>query len=102
MIAIHLIILGEILMYASLLLSSFFLMKKDKLAVWISYAQFPLRLLFMVLSFGLILTVARLLDIEGINYRGLISGLVGLEFLRLGITFRVHSRFYSRTRQSMT
>jgi hypothetical protein len=96
-----LITIGNLLLYLSLMFSAFFLIMQNKLGLWITYGQFPLRLVFMVLSFGFLLTMTRFIDNGQMLYRILMWGLFGLEAMRLLLTFQIHKRHYNRTKTSL-
>jgi hypothetical protein len=98
----HWITVGNLLIYASLIFSSYFLIKQNKVGLWLTYGQFPLRLLFMVLSFNFLLTVTRFLDDGQVIYRILMWLLLGLEVMRLLITIQLHRNYYMATKPSLT
>jgi len=96
------ITIGNFLIYLSLMVSAYFLIRQNKLGLWITYGQFPLRLLFGVLSFGFLLTITTLFDDGLVIYRILMWALFGLETLRLLLTILVQKRYYSRAKPSVT
>lgn len=97
----HWITIGNLVIYLSLLLSSYFLIRQNKLGLWVTYGQFPLRLAFMVLSFGFLLTLTNLLDSGQAIYGILMWGLLGLEIVRLVMTIQVHRKYYMPTKPSL-
>jgi hypothetical protein len=98
----HWITLGNLLIYGSLVFSFYFLLKYSKIGLWLTYAQFPLRLSFMVFSFGFLLAATRLFDNEETSYKGLMWGVMGFEMVRLIITIQIHRTCYPRSKHSLT
>jgi hypothetical protein len=96
------ITLGSIISYSSLAVSAFFLVKQNKLGLWLTYGQFPLRLLFMILSFGFLLTLNRFLGGHKTSYDILAFVAIGLEVARLVITVVIHRRFFLGGKLSLT
>ncbi len=44
--------LGNLVMYSSLLVSGFLLIRQKQIGIWITYGQFPLRITYQIMSFG--------------------------------------------------
>ena len=77
----------NILLYPILFVSGYFLIKQRKMGVWLTYAQFPLRVLFQTLSFGFLWMVIP----ESAEVEILFSMiLVFLEIMRLTFTIYIH------------
>ncbi len=82
--------LEYILIYISLAVSGYFLLKQSKVGLWLTYGQFPLKLISHVYSFSF-------LQIIIINYRNekyFIWGLTILELIRLAITIQIHKKHF--------
>ncbi|HKZ38448.1 MAG TPA: hypothetical protein VJ184_12400 [Chryseolinea sp.] len=94
------ITIGILTLYASFLFSAYFLIKQRRIGIWIYYAQFPLRLLFMILSFGFLLRLPRMFDDWMIVYDVFMWIILGLEILRLLISIRLDMK-YTRTTSSI-
>ena len=92
----------NLLIYISLILSSYFLIKQNKFGIWLTYGQFPLRLLYLTLSFGFLLLMNQFLQFEDLRYRIFIGFLVGLEILRLIITILIHRKYFRNTKSPVT
>ena len=90
----HWISLVNILIYVSLLVSGYYLIKQNKLGLWISYAQFPLRLLFAFFSFGFLMILNRLFDGQTIGIQILSGFLLILEIGRLILSIMIHRKYY--------
>lgn len=85
----------NLLLYLSLLLSAYFLLSQNRIGLWLTYVQFPGRLLFLVLSFGFVLNVASpLFDLSLASYKLILWAVVGLEFVRLGVTVMIHRKHF--------
>ncbi len=84
----------NLLIYISLIFSSYFLVKQDKVGIWLTYGQFPLRLLYLILSFGFLSTLNQFLQFEDLGYRIFIGFLVGLDIVRLIITIQIHRKYF--------
>ena len=91
---LHWISLINMLIYASLLVSGYYLIKQKKLGLWISYAQFPLRLLFAFFSFGFLMILNRLFDGQTIGIQILSRFLLILEICRLILSIMIHRKYY--------
>lgn len=82
--------LEYILIYISLAVSGYFLLKQSKVGLWLTYGQFPLKLISHVYSFSFLQMVI-------INYRNdkyFIWGLTILEIIRLAITIQIHKKHF--------
>jgi hypothetical protein len=89
------VIIGTLLIYLSLILSAYFLIRQSKVGLWLTYAQFPLRLFFVVLSFGFLLSVNPF-QMDEIGYKYFIGVLMGLEIVRLIITIQIHRKYFGQ------
>jgi hypothetical protein len=96
-----LITTAEFLLYASLIFSAYFLLRQNKVGLWLTYGQFPLRLTFVVLSFGFLFTINRLFDNHVGSYRIIFWVLVGFEILRLIFTIQIHKKYFLNTKTIM-
>jgi len=86
---------ANLLLYLSLLASAYFLIAQNRIGLWLTYVQFPGRLLFLVLSLGFILKVASPMFNLGLaSYEIFLWALVGLEFVRLGLTVMIHRKHF--------
>jgi hypothetical protein len=81
-----------LLIYFSLIASGFYLIKKKKPGLWISYLQFPLRLVFVIFSFGFLLIINGINQLIGMYVLTII--LAVLEIIRLVITILIHWKYY--------
>jgi hypothetical protein len=85
------------LLYASLIFSAYFSLRQQKMGLWITYFQFPFRMAFLVLSFGVLLMISPLLNNPTNYYRIMIWVLVGLEILRLIFSIVMYrNKFFSK------
>ena len=96
-----LITVGHILIYASLVLSALFLLKQNKLGLWLTYGQFPLRIAFAILSFGFLLELNQLFDKRSKAYLIIFWILIGLEVLRLIFTILIHRKYFSKMKNKL-
>jgi hypothetical protein len=87
-------IVGFLVLYVSLPFSALLLILQKRIGIWVSYAQVPLRFLFMVLSFGFILRLVRVYDDYLVFYDAFMWVTLGLELLRLAITVQIHRKYY--------
>jgi hypothetical protein len=85
---------------ASLGFSAYFLIRQNIIGIWLTYVQFPIRIMFMVLSFDFVVTVTDLLDIGYGIYSGLIWVILSLEIVRLINTIQIHRKNYCKARTS--
>jgi hypothetical protein len=81
---------GSTLLYIALFFSAYFLITQKKAGLWLTYAQFPLRLAFGILSFGFLFSANHLFN----NPAFLFWILVGLEALRLIFTIAIHKKYF--------
>jgi hypothetical protein len=81
------------ILYVSLLVSGFLLIKANKIGMWIYYIQFPIRLMFYAgLSFGFILLINPIFHFsESVKY-GLYILCIVLEVSRLITTLYIHKK----------
>lgn len=82
--------LEYILIYLSLAVSGYFLLRQSKVGLWLTYGQFPLKLISHVYSFSFLQAII-------INYRNenyLIWGMTILEIIRLAITIQIHKKHF--------
>ena len=93
-----LITTGRLLLYTSLISSAYFLLSQKKAGLWLTYGQFPLRLAFVVFSFGFLFTMSRFFENYSETYRIIFWVLVGLEILRLACTIHIHRKYFSLTK----
>ena len=91
----HWISLVNILIYISLLVSGYYLIKQKKSGLWISYAQFPLRLLFAFFSFGFLVILNRFFNGQPIGVHILSGILLILEIGRLILSIIIHRKYYN-------
>jgi len=87
---------GNILIYSSLIFSAYFLIRENKIGLWLTYAQFPLRLLYLTLSFGFLLTASGYFQQGELGDRVFLATLVGFEIVRLIITILIHRKYFRR------
>ena len=87
------------LLYFLLILSSYFLLRQSKIGLWLTYAEFPLRLAYVVSSFGFLLSFSW---VNSDSYKILLWVLLTLEILRLVLTILIHKRYYYVTRTLST
>ena len=84
----------NILMYSSLVFSSYFLIKQNKVGLWVTYGQFPLRLFCLTLSFGFLLAMNRYFQLEEFGHKVFLVILIGLEVVRLIMTIQIHRNYF--------
>lgn len=77
------------LLLASLLFSAYFLIRRSRIGLLITYWQFPFRIILSVYSFSILISLMDLLYLGQI-YIPLMWVILFLEIVRLGITIRVH------------
>jgi hypothetical protein len=90
----ELTILGFLVLCLSLPVSALLLIQQKKMGIWINYVQFPLRFLYMVLSFGFILRITKLFDSWVDVYDAFMWVILGLEVCRLAVTIQIHRKYY--------
>ena len=91
------VIFGSLPLYLSLILSAYFLIRQRKNGIWISYGQFPLRLLLIVLSFSLFEYNKSLLSASESGYKIFLSIILMLEVVRLMTTIGIHRKHFGQT-----
>ena len=91
----------NLILFILLGLSAYFLLRQTKTGLWLTYGQFPLRLGFMVLSFGFLFSIHGIFGGQSDSYKVLSWTLIGLECVRLFFTILIHRKFYTMT-TSMT
>jgi len=89
------IAIGTPLCYLSLIFSAYFLIRQSKVGLWLTYGQFPLRLLFVILSFSFLLTINPF-QLDELGYKYFIGALMGLEIVRLIITIQIHRKYFGQ------
>jgi predicted ABC-type sugar transport system permease subunit len=85
-----------LMIYFSLIISAFFLLKSSKTGLWVYYVQFPFRVLWMSgLSFGFIMLICRLFPDNQTLKKVLMILCLVLEAGRLVFTIIVHKKHYT-------
>lgn len=82
----------SVIMVLSLIASGVFLILGRKTGIVISYFQFPLRLMFLTLTFGFVLGFPGL-RIDTLTYKTLLAFIAGLELIRLIFSIWVHRKY---------
>ena len=90
------------LLYVLLILSSYFLLRQNKIGLWLTYIEFPLRLAYLVLSFGFLLMLSRLFHNKTGSYRIILWILVAFEILRLIFTIQIHRKYFTTSKAVLT
>jgi hypothetical protein len=90
-----LITIGSTFLYALLVLSAFFLIRKQKTGLWLTYIQFPFRMMFLILSFGFLLMINNLFNNQPETYGIMIWILIGIEIVRLIFTILIHKKYFT-------
>ena len=83
--------LPEILLIVSLIASGIFSILKKKVSLFIYYFQFPLKVTFMILTFGFLFKLLGLQH-DSVGYKILIPTTFLLEVTRLVITIMIHKK----------
>lgn len=83
--------LPEILLIISLIASGIFSILKKKVSLLIYYFQFPLKVTFMILTFGFLFKLLGLQH-DSVGYKILIPITFVLEVTRLVITIMIHKK----------
>jgi len=83
----------EILLIISLIASGVFSILRKKVSLIIYYAQIPLRLAFMILTFGFLLKLFGL-QYDSMGYKILVGITFLLEIARLIYTIMIHKRIF--------
>ncbi len=96
-----LLAVGNITMYVSLVFSALFLIRQKKIGLLITYGQFPLRLAYVILSFGFLFEINRLFDKRIESYMIIFWVLIGLEVLRLTYTIIIHRKYFSNLKSKV-
>ena len=81
----------EILLIFSLIASGVLSILRKKISLIIYYVQFPLRLVYIILTFGFLLTLFGL-QYDSIAYKILVGVVILLEIARLTFTIMIHKR----------
>ena len=89
-----LLTIASSVLYASLIFSAYFLITKHKAGLWLTYLQFPLRMAFLVLSFGFLLLTANFFNDRLAIYSIMMWFVIGLEIVRLIITILIQKHFF--------
>lgn len=88
-------------LYASLIFSAYFLIRQKKHGIWITYGQFPLRLLLIVLSFSLFHHNESLLSTSELGFKIFLSIILMFEVVRLVVTAVIHRKYFGRASVSV-
>ena len=91
------------LLYISLIFSAYFLIRQQKIGLWITYLQFPFRMAFLVLSFGFLTMASRLFNNNySFAYNFLLWLVIGLEIARVIISIVIHRKLFLPHEASIT
>lgn len=91
----HWLTLLNILIYASLIASGYYLIKMEKIGIIISYVQFPLRLLVSFFSLGFLMMLSSIFQNQS-RAMWILTIILGLlEIARLVVTIKIHRKYYS-------
>jgi hypothetical protein len=83
-----------LLIYMSLIISGYLLIRQKKSGIWFSYFQFPLRLLFALFTFGFLMILNRFINDQQIGIQ-LFTGLLAvLEIGRFIVTIMIHRKYF--------
>ena len=85
----------EILLIVSLIASGVLSIMRKKTSLIIYYIQFPLRVTFMILTFGFIFILLGF-QYDSVGYRILVVITFLLEIIRLLITIMIHKKEYNK------
>jgi len=85
----------EILLIVSLIASGILLILRKKISLIIYYFQFPLRVIFMILTFGFLFDLFRF-QYDSVGYKILVVTTFLLEVVRLIITIMIHKKEYKK------
>lgn len=88
---------GQVLMWGSLLLSSYYLFKQQKIGIWINYIQFPIRIYSGYFSFGFLVYLNNLFSEPLLSNTGILITLIGLEVIRLGVSIYIHKKVFKKS-----
>ncbi len=72
---------------------AYFLMRQAKVELWLTYLQFPLRLVFIVPSLGFLFELNKFFGGQEESFKILTWMLLGIEFIRLFLTILIHKKF---------
>jgi hypothetical protein len=86
--------LEQILIYLSFSISGYFLLRQSKVGLWLTYGQFPLKLISHVYSFSFLQAI--IVNYASENY--LIWVMTILEIIRLAMTIQIHRKHFSEVR----
>ena len=92
---ISLLSIPEILLIVSLIASGVLSIMRKKTSLIIYYIQFPLRVTFMILTFGFIFKLLGF-QYDSVGYRILVVITFLLEIIRLLITIMIHKKEYNK------
>jgi hypothetical protein len=90
------IVIGNILVCLLLIFSAYFLIRQHKIGLWLTYIQFPLRLLFVTLSFNFLFVMNSFQQGE-LGFKIFVVTVMGLEIVRLIITIVIHRKYFRQT-----
>ena len=85
----------EILLIVSLIASGILLILRKKISLIIYYFQFPLRVIFMILTFGFLFDLFGF-QYDSVGYKILVVTTFLLEVVRLIITIMIHKKEYKK------
>ena len=85
----------EILLIVSLIASGILSIMRKKISLIIYYFQFPLRITFMILTFGFLIKLLGF-QYDSVGYKILAVMTFLLEILRLIITIMIHKKEYKK------
>ena len=90
------IVLCNILLFVLLIPSSYFLVRQNKIGLWLYYGQFPLRLAFQTLSFGFLWPIVGYTE-DPTRFAYIAAMILGvLEIARLVCSIFIHRKYFSR------
>ena len=92
---ISLLSIPEILLIVSLIVSGVLSIMRNKISLIVYYFQFPLRVTFMILTFGFLFKLLGY-QYDSLGYKILIIITFLLEILRLVITIMIHKKEYKK------
>jgi hypothetical protein len=90
---LSLISIPEMLLIISLVASGVLSIMRKKISLIIYYFQFPLRITYMILTFGFLLRILSL-QYDSVGYKILLGVTFLLEFTRLIIIIMIHKKEY--------
>ena len=92
---LSLISIPEMLLIISLVASGVLSIMRKKISLIIYYFQFPLRITFMILTFGFLLRILAL-QYDSVGYKILLGVTFLLEITRLIIIIMIHKKEYGK------